>query len=71
MQTDEDDEKDYAVFLRLLGWSYRDIAEELRCSVTWCAQNLKGVAPDRDLMREASELLIEKTTNTPLRKLCS
>lgn len=35
--------KDRAIALRLQGKSYKEISQELSCSVDWCKRNLKGI----------------------------
>lgn len=47
--------KEKAVELKQLGWSYEDIAHEIGCSVPWCAKYLKEIKKDRNKMRQAYE----------------
>ena len=43
-------DKEKAVFLRQLGWSYTDIAEYLGCSESWCKSRLLAVEKSKELM---------------------
>lgn len=47
-------DKEQAVFLRQLGWSYTDIAEYLGCSESWCKSRLLAVEKDTGLMHQAA-----------------
>ena len=47
-------DKEQAVFLRKIGWSYTDIAEYLGCSESWCKSRLLAVEKDTGLMHQAA-----------------
>ena len=48
-------DKEQAIFLRQLGWSYTDIAEYLGCSESWCKSRLIAVEKNVELMRRVAE----------------
>lgn len=47
-------DKEQAIFLRKIGWSYTDIAEYLGCSESWCKSRLLAVQKDIELMHQAA-----------------
>lgn len=47
-------DKDQAIFLRKIGWSYTDIAEYLGCSESWCKSRLLAVEKDTELMHQSA-----------------
>lgn len=52
--------RERAVLLRRLGWSYKQISKYIGCSEAWCAVHLNGVKPDDELMQEVLEYYLEK-----------
>jgi hypothetical protein len=49
-----------AALLKQLGWSYEDIAKELKCSYAWCAKYLRGIDKDNLKMKSAYISYIEQ-----------
>jgi hypothetical protein len=45
-----------AVTMRKFGFSYQQIAQTLKCSVQWCAFNLKGIEADSVLLYAAYDM---------------
>lgn len=52
-------DKEQAIALRLQGKSYKEIAQELGCSLDWCKRNLKGIKR-KDISEEDYSLLVNK-----------
>lgn len=48
-------DKTKAVALRKQGLTYKEIAEHLGCSFSWCASNLNDVEKDADNVYKARE----------------
>lgn len=56
-------QKQVAVELRSLGWQYAQIARYCDCSIAWCAQNLKQVQPNYELMKQVYEQAHNQTNS--------
>jgi len=52
--------RERAVLLRKLGWSYKQISKYIGCSEAWCAVHLSNIKPDDELMQKVAEDLLEK-----------
>lgn len=49
-----------AIELRLQGKTYKEISEELDCSLVWCKKNLKDVVVSKDLSNTQLLLAIKQ-----------
>lgn len=51
-----------AITMRRLGFSYKQIAEHLKCSEAWCAVNLKKIKPSQEQMLLSLDMFMDKAS---------
>lgn len=47
-------DKEQAIFLRKIGWSYKEISDFMNCSENWCKTRLSEVQKDVELMHKVA-----------------